>query len=123
MNRKNTFIIRQSDGNLKVPEARNTGFTNQFIRKNLYHTLEKISSYRFARNIIAKQIERRVYSSMVSKDSPHLRKIQLKKFYFLKALLESSLKNMDKGYFSFDSFKRLLKVFTGRLLTYFRFYK
>lgn len=86
---------------------------NTIVKDTIYNALLNMSNFDFARNIIANKIESSIYKGIIEEDTKNLTEVQVKKYHFLKSMLNSSMRNIEKGYFSTSIFKNLLKIFVG----------
>ena len=78
-----------------------------FIFSNV---LRELVNYKASRNYLLKKIDNHLYNSLVEKDTRNLKEVQEKKYHFMYSMLQSSLRNIEKGYFSKDVFKKLVQV-------------
>jgi len=78
-----------------------------FIFSNV---LRELVNYKASRNYLLKKIDNHLYNSIVEKDDRNLKEVQEKKYHFMYSMLKSSLRNIEKGYFSKDVFKKLVQV-------------
>jgi len=78
-----------------------------FIFSNV---LRELVNYKASRNYLLKKIDNHLYNSIVDKDDRNLKEVQEKKYHFMNSMLQSSLRNIEKGYFSKDVFKKLVQV-------------
>ena len=78
-----------------------------FIFSNV---LRELVNYKASRNYLLKKIDNHLYNSIVEKDDRNLKEVQEKKYHFMNSMLQSSLRNIEKGYFSKDVFKKLVQV-------------
>lgn len=105
----NTFLKIKKEKSI----GKNTQKHNNFIKESIYNALVELSSYHFARNKLSQIIDHSMYSSIIETDTRHLPAVQEKKYLFLKSMLDSSIRNIDKGYFSKSILKKLLRIFVG----------
>lgn len=59
------------------------------------------------RNLLLKKFKKNLYTELVEKEKNFPKNIQIKKYEFLIAMLESSKRNFDKGYISKEIFDRI----------------
>ena len=78
-----------------------------FIFSNV---LRELVNYKASRNYLLKKIDNHLYNSIVEKDDQNLKEVQEKKYHFMNSMLQSSVRNIEKGYFSKDVFKKLVQV-------------
>jgi len=76
----------------------------------LITTLDKLVNQKQARHFLTKKIDKYIYKNIVEDDSIGLKKVALKKYEFLSAMLSSAVKNMDKGYISKNVINKLIEV-------------
>lgn len=78
-----------------------------FIFSNV---LRELVNYKASRNYLLKKLDGYLYNSIVEKDNQNLKEVQEKKYHFMNSMLQSSVRNIEKGYFSKDVFKKLVQV-------------
>ncbi len=78
-----------------------------FIFSNV---LRELVNYKTSRNYLLKKLHGYLYNSIVEKDDSNLKEVQEKKYHFMKSMLQSSVRNIEKGYFSKDVFKKFVQV-------------
>ncbi|MGM0498102.1 MAG: hypothetical protein ACQESJ_09315, partial [Bacteroidota bacterium] len=78
-----------------------------FIFSNV---LRELVNYKASRNYLLKKLDNHLYNSIVEKDDRNLKEVQEKKYHFMNSMLQSSVRNIEKGYFSKDVFKKLVQV-------------
>jgi MoaA/NifB/PqqE/SkfB family radical SAM enzyme len=78
-----------------------------FIFSNV---LREIVSNQVAQNYLLKKIDNHLYNTIVENDGENLKKVQEKKYHFMNSMLQSAVRNFNKGYFSSNVFKRLTHV-------------
>ena len=76
----------------------------------LITTLDKLVNQKQARHFLTKKIDKYIYKNVVENDRTSLKKVQLKKYEFLSAMLNGAVKNMDKGYISKHVVNKLIEV-------------
>ena len=74
------------------------------------NVLRELVSNRLARNYLLSKLDKYLYNSIVENDQNNLPEVQKKKYHFINSMLLSAVRNMDKGYFSKNVFKRLIHV-------------
>ncbi len=79
--------------------------------------LEKMLNRKYLRKLLLKKVDRLIYKSVVENNTKNLRKVQVKKYEFLSAMLHCVFKNIEKGYISKDTTKKLIQVFVRNLFT------
>lgn len=79
-------------------------------------TLIKMANYKRLRRLLAKKIDDYVYKSMVDNNSEDLKKVSIKRYQYLSAMLHCVIRNMDKGYISKEIIKKIIDVFVGNNL-------
>ena len=72
--------------------------------------LIKMIDYKHTRKLLARKIDDYVHKSVVDNDSEDLKKVRLKRYQFLSAMLHCVLRNIDKGYISKEVIKRMVDV-------------
>jgi len=78
-------------------------------KKELYlFLLKKIFYLPYGGDFLLKRLERNIYTSLVEKNREFPRNIQVKKYEFLVAMLESSKRNFDRGFISRDVASRFI---------------
>jgi len=70
----------------------------------------QIRYFEQARHFLTKKIDKYIYKNVVENDTTSLKKVQLKKYEFLSAMLSGAVKNMDKGYISKHVVNKLIEV-------------
>jgi MoaA/NifB/PqqE/SkfB family radical SAM enzyme len=78
-----------------------------FIFSNV---LRELVNYKASRNYLLKKLDSYLYNSIVEKDDRNLKEVQEKKYHFMNSMLRSSVRNIEKGYFSKEVFKKLVQV-------------
>jgi MoaA/NifB/PqqE/SkfB family radical SAM enzyme len=78
-----------------------------FIFSNV---LRELVNYKASRNYLLKKLDGYLYNSIVEKDDRNLKEVQEKKYHFMNSMLQSSVRNIEKGYFSKEVFKKLVQV-------------
>jgi len=78
-----------------------------FIFSNV---LRELVNHTASRNYLLKKLDNYLYNSIVEKDEQNLREVQEKKYQFMNSMLRSSVRNIEKGYFSKEVFKKLVQV-------------
>jgi MoaA/NifB/PqqE/SkfB family radical SAM enzyme len=78
-----------------------------FIFSNV---LRELVNYKASRNYLLKKLDGYLYNSIVEKDDRNLTEVQEKKYHFMNSMLQSSVRNIEKGYFSKEVFKKLVQV-------------
>jgi MoaA/NifB/PqqE/SkfB family radical SAM enzyme len=73
-------------------------------------TLIRIINKKYLRKILAKKIDDYIYKNIVNNDSEDLKKVQLRRYQFLSAMLRCVVKNLDKGYISTEFIKKIVDV-------------
>ncbi len=63
-----------------------------------------------SRNYLLKKLDSYLYNSIVEKDGNNLYEVQKKKYQFMNSMLRSAVRNVEKGYFSKNVFKRIVHV-------------
>ncbi len=76
----------------------------------LITTFKKLVNQKQARHFLIKNIDKYIYKNVVENDRTSLKKVQLKKYEFLSAMLNGAVKNMDKGYISKHVANKLIEV-------------
>lgn len=76
----------------------------------LITTFNKLVNQKQARHFLTKKIDKYIYKNVVENDTTSLKKVQLKKYEFLSAMLSGAVKNMDKGYISKHVVNKLIEV-------------
>ncbi|MFW5978964.1 MAG: radical SAM/SPASM domain-containing protein [Bacteroidia bacterium] len=79
----------------------------EYIFSNVLHEL---INNKFARNYVIKKLDNHLYNTIVENSKSNLREVQEKKYRFMNSMLQSAVRNVDKGYFSRNVFKRLINV-------------
>ena len=78
-----------------------------FIFSNI---LRELVTNKVSRNYLLKKLDNYLYDSIVEKHDESLRKVQEKKYQYMNSMLRCSLRNVEKGYFSTNVFKKLVSV-------------
>ncbi len=78
-----------------------------FIFSNVLHEL---ANNKVSRNLLMKKLDSYLYSSIVENDQQNLQEVQEKKYRFMRSMLRSAVRNVEKGYFSKAVFKRIIHV-------------
>lgn len=79
------------------------------IKEDFYISLiKKIFSTKFGRGRLINNLEGRVYKNLIEKNESLPEKVNIKKYQFLMAMLESTKRNVDKGFISRDATNRLI---------------
>ena len=78
-----------------------------FIFSNVLHEL---ANNKVSRNYLLKKLDTYLYNSIVEKDERNLNEVQKKKYQFMNSMLQSAVRNVEKGYFSRNVFKRIIHV-------------
>ncbi|MGM0529724.1 MAG: radical SAM/SPASM domain-containing protein [Bacteroidota bacterium] len=78
-----------------------------FIFSNV---LRELVNNKMSRNYLLKKLDNYLYDSIVEKNENTLNEVQKKKYQFMNSMLRSSVRNVEKGYFSKNVFKRLVNV-------------
>lgn len=78
-----------------------------FIFSNV---LRELVNNKMSRNYLLKKLDSYMYDSIVEKNETTLNEVQKKKYQFMNSMLKSSVRNVEKGYFSKNVFKRLVNV-------------
>jgi len=78
-----------------------------FIFSNVLHELV---NNKVSRNFLLKKLDSYLYSSIVENDQNNLQQVQEKKYKFMRSMLRSAVRNVEKGYFSKAVFKRIIHV-------------
>jgi len=73
-------------------------------------TLIKMVSHKHLRKLLAKKIDDYIYTGLVEDNSEDLKKVSLRRYQFLSAMLHCVLRNIDKGYVSGDVVKKIIGV-------------
>jgi MoaA/NifB/PqqE/SkfB family radical SAM enzyme len=76
----------------------------------LITTFNKLVNQKQARHFLTKKIDKYIYKNVVENDTTSLKKVQLKKYEFLSAMLSGAVKDMDKGYISKNVVNKLVEV-------------
>jgi len=76
----------------------------------LITTFNKLVDQKQARHFLTKKLDKYIYKNVVENDTTSLKKVQLKKYEFLSAMLSGAVKNMDKGYISKNVINKLIEV-------------
>ncbi|MBR9704329.1 radical SAM protein [Candidatus Pacearchaeota archaeon] len=66
----------------------------------LSYLAKKIIYFPLLRNSLMKMLEKKMYEEVVTKATDYPKKVQEKKLDFIKAILQSGIRNFDKGYIS-----------------------
>jgi MoaA/NifB/PqqE/SkfB family radical SAM enzyme len=74
-------------------------------------TLITMANHKHLRRLLARRIDRYVYTAMVKNNIGDLHKVQLKRYQFLSAMLHCVIKNMNRGYVSPEVIKKIVDVF------------
>ena len=74
------------------------------------NVLRELVNNKMSRNYLLKKLDSYMYNSIVEKNETTLNEVQKKKYQFMKSMLKSSVRNVEKGYFSKNVFKRLVNV-------------
>jgi len=74
-------------------------------------TLIKMVNHRHLRKLLAKKFDEYIYKNIVTEDSEDLRKVAVKRYEFLSAMLRCVMRNIDKGYVSREIIKKIVDVF------------
>lgn len=85
------------------------GVTIKLLKASMYMPLMK--------HFLLSYLERRIYKSTVEGATTSLRTIQIKKFYFLRALLHCAYRNLEKGYISRKVGKRMINTLIKNVLS------
>jgi hypothetical protein len=72
--------------------------------------LTKMVSHKHLRKLLAKKVDNYIYDSVVNHGSEDLKQVQLKQYQFLSAMLHCVIRNVDKGYVSAETMKRITDV-------------
>ncbi len=78
-----------------------------FIFSNV---LRELVNNKVSRNFLLRKLDSYLYSSIVENDQKNLQEVQEKKYKFMKSMLQSAVRNVEKGYFSRTVFKRIIHV-------------
>ncbi len=78
--------------------------------KIVVNALNEIVNQKQIRKILTKQLEKYIYKKTVTENTENLKKIQLKKYEFISAMLQCVVRNVDKGYISKQVIKKLIEV-------------
>jgi len=78
-----------------------------FIFSNV---LRELVNNKMSRNYLFKKLDSYLYNSIVEKNEDTLPKVQKKKYLFMKSMLKCAVRNVEKGYFSKNVFKRITNV-------------
>ncbi len=80
--------------------------------KNLIFTnvLQELVNNKVSRNYLLSKLDKYMYNSIVENDDENLREVQEKKYHFMDSMLKSAVRNVEKGSFSKNVFKRLINV-------------
>jgi MoaA/NifB/PqqE/SkfB family radical SAM enzyme len=77
----------------------------------LSSTLIAMVNHKHLRKILAKRIDDYIYRSIVDDDSEDLKEVAIKRYQFLSAMLNCTIKNVDRGYVSPEIIKKIVNVF------------
>jgi len=72
--------------------------------------LIKMVNHKHLRKLLAKKIDNYLYESIANNNSEDLRKVALKRYQFLSAMLHCVIRNMDKGCVSREVMKKIIDV-------------
>jgi len=72
--------------------------------------LTKMVSHKHLRKLLAKKIDNYIYKTIVSDDSEDLKVVRMKRYQFLSAMLHCVIRNVDKGYVSVETMKKIIDV-------------
>ncbi len=87
------------------------------IKLNIYVSLlKRIFSIKKGRELLLKKFKKKVYDVLVVKDKAFLKQVQLKKYEFLIAMLESAKRNLDKGFISKKVLNRIIDTLVNGAL-------
>ena len=78
-----------------------------FIFSNV---LRELVNNKMSRNYLFKKLDSYLYNSTVEKNEDTLQEVQKKKYLFMKSMLKCAVRNVEKGYFSKNVFKRITNV-------------
>jgi MoaA/NifB/PqqE/SkfB family radical SAM enzyme len=74
-------------------------------------TLKKMVNHKHLRKLLAKKIDAYLYKTMVNDDSDDLRRVRIKRYQFLSAMVHCVNRNIDKGYVSGPIISKIVDVF------------
>jgi MoaA/NifB/PqqE/SkfB family radical SAM enzyme len=74
------------------------------------NTLTSIAFQKQIRKVLTKQLDSYLYNTIVKNDTDNLKKVMLRKYQFLSAMLHCAVRNIDRGYISKDVVKKLIQV-------------
>ncbi len=82
------------------------------IKQNIYlYLIAKALNHKITRRLLFKQLDKKLYHSIVEEGSKtNLKMVQIKKYQWVRALLKQLLKNYDKGYISSSVAKKILET-------------
>ncbi len=73
--------------------------------------LKQMVNHKHLRKLLAKKIDDYVYKIIVEDESEDLRKVRIKRYQFLSAMLRCVNRNIDKGYVSKQVMRKIIDVF------------
>ena len=73
--------------------------------------LKQMVNHKHLRKLLAKKIDDYVYKIIVEDESEDLRKVRIKRYQFLSAMLRCVNRNIDKGYISKQVMQKIIDVF------------
>ena len=79
-------------------------------------TLLKMSKSKVVNSLVLNRMDSFFYDSIINKNKNHLRTIQMRRYRFTSALLNSSMKNIQKGYISSHILEKMTEVFVENTL-------
>ncbi|MFW6370535.1 MAG: radical SAM protein [Bacteroidota bacterium] len=80
-------------------------------KKYMYHALLAMANVELARDYLLKPLKRKLYQLIVNNDKNNQKpKERLKEYHFIIALLESTVRNLKRGYISKSVFKQLVQT-------------
>jgi len=68
---------------------------NNFKKDVIAFALEKMLNRKYLRKLLLKEVDRLIYKSVVENNTKNLRKVQVKKYEFLSAMLHCVFKNIE----------------------------
>jgi len=80
------------------------------IKQDIYlNLLERALQQRAGRKILLFKIKRKIYKSLLEKNSNNLKKVQLRKYQWLRNLIEIVFKNIEKGNIDVSVARKMIK--------------
>jgi len=74
------------------------------------YLIKKIFSFPYGGELLLKKFKKKLYTFLVEEDEKFPKNVQIKKYEFLIAMLESSKRNFDKGHISKDAANRIINT-------------